>query len=318
MLLFIGIHLVHELYNKPTFASDISSIQTVVHKKGIGLPLIVLLLMFIQWILEAFKWKILMSTSIRLPWITSLKMIFTGLSFSFITPFKSGEFIGRVMYLPEDKRAIGTAFTFYGNIIQFTIYSMLGTTALWLLDLDMALSKTPASLTHGILLLKSISPLIPLVCVIFFIFKSTLINFFVSFKIFTNIRPLVKQFLSITVGQTFLIFLLTISKCIIFSVQYWLIFQWLGLGLSFPQVFTGISIMLLGLAVMPTFAFLEIGIRWEFSFIIFSVYTQNLAAITIGITIVWFLNIVMPAIMGAFWLMLNGQSNKKNLHKHHK
>jgi hypothetical protein len=61
--------------------------------------------------------------------------------------------------------------------------------------------------------------------------------------------------------------------------------------------------MLFGLVVIPTISFVEIGLRWEFSYILFSVNTSNLLGITIGTTIIWLLNVLLPAIIGAFWLI---------------
>lgn len=307
LLVLIGYHLAHELFARPTFEEDVLSIKNHIYNNGIGLLAMAVFLMMLQWLTEAYKWKMLMSSSVNLSWRASLQMIFTGLSFSFITPFKSGEFIGRVMYLPTHKRAIGTAYTFYSSIIQFTVYSLLGACSLWLLDFDQLLLKIPASFISGIMFLKSISLFIPFVCLIFFITKRLFIHFFLSFKVLKKFTPLAQEFLSIRPSRTAMVFILTFLKCFIFIVQYWLIFKWLGVELAFSQVFIGVSIMVFALAVMPTISFIEIGLRWEFSFVIFSAFTPNLVGVTICTTIIWLLNIVLPAIIGALWLLFRNR-----------
>lgn len=307
LLVLIGYHLAHELFARPSFEADVESIKNHIYSNGIRLLIIAFLLMLLQWMTEAYKWKMLMSSSVNLNWKASLQMIFTGLSFSFITPFKSGEFIGRVMYLPAHKRAIGAAYTFYSSIIQFTVYSLLGALSLWLLDVDKLLFKIPHSFTSGFKFLKSISLFIPILCLVFFITKRLFINLFVSLNVFKKFTPVAQEFLSIGTTRTALVFVLTFLKCFIFIFQYWLIFKWLGVELAASQVFIGVSIMVFALAVMPTISFIEIGLRWEFSFIIFSAYTTNLVGVTIGTTIVWLLNIVLPAIIGAFWLLFRNR-----------
>ena len=307
LLVLIGYHLAHELFARPTFEEDVLSIKNHIYNNGIGLLAIVVFLMMLQWLTEAYKWKMLMSSSVNLPWRASLQMIFTGLSFSFITPFKSGEFIGRVMYLPTHKRAIGTAYTFYSSIIQFTVYSLLGACSLWLFDLDQQILKIPSSFKSGIIFLKLVSVFIPIVCLIFFVTKGLFIHFFLSFNKLKKFTPLAQEFLAIRPSRTALVFVLTFLKCFIFIVQYWLIFTWLGIELSFVQVFMGVSIMVFALAVMPTISFVEIGLRWEFSFVIFSAFTPNLVGVTICTTIVWLLNIVLPAIIGALWLLFRNR-----------
>jgi hypothetical protein len=77
----------------------------------------------------------------------------------------------------------------------------------------------------------------------------------------------------------------------------------LGIDLAFSDVFIGVSIMIYGLIIMPTISFIELGLRWEFSFVLFSAYTSNLLGITICAGIIWVLNIVIPAIIGSIWLM---------------
>ena len=307
LLVLIGYHLTQELFARPSFEADVESIKNHIYSNGIRLLSIAFLLMLIQWMTEAYKWKMLMSSSVNLNWKASLQMIFTGLSFSFITPFKSGEFIGRVMYLPAHKRAIGAAYTFYSSIIQFTVYSLLGALSLWLLDVDKLLINIPHSFTSGILILKPISLFIPVVCLVFFVTKRFIINLLVSLNVLKKFTPVAQEFLSIGATRTILVFGLTFLKCFIFIFQYWLIFKWLGVELTISQVFIGVSIMIFALAVMPTISFIEIGLRWEFSFVIFSVFTANIVGVTIGTTIVWLLNIVLPAIIGAFWLLFRNR-----------
>ena len=62
--------------------------------------------------------------------------------------------------------------------------------------------------------------------------------------------------------------------------------------------------MVFGLAIMPTISFIEIGLRWEFSYFIFSFFTENLLAVTIGTTLIWFLNIVLPSVIGALLIFV--------------
>ena len=96
---------------------------------------------------------------------------------------------------------------------------------------------------------------------------------------------------------------LTMLKTMMVVLQYWLVFSWLGVEISFISTFAAVSLMMFGLVVFPTISFIEIGLRWEFSYLLFSVYTSNLLGITIGASIIWLLNIVFPAIIGAFWLI---------------
>lgn len=314
LLVLIGFHLYKELFTKPSFDAEVLFIKNEIHKSGIGLLLITIVLMVIQWFTEAIKWKVLMSGSYPLSFLASLKMIFSGLTFSFITPFKSGEFIGRIMYLPEEKRVIGTVYTFYSSVIQFIIYISLGAISCWLFDYAHVVRGSSISMMEGFLFLKSISGLVLLIGLIFMFSQKFIIRKLFSLGFLKKFSAYTNEFLSIQWQQTFIVVILTIIKCFIFILQYWLIFQWIGLGLTFNQVFMGVSIMVFGLAIMPTISFIEIGLRWEFSYFIFSFFTENLLAVTIGTTLIWSLNILLPSVIGALLIFVKkpfSMSNKK-------
>ncbi|MCE2756744.1 MAG: flippase-like domain-containing protein [Chitinophagaceae bacterium] len=270
-------------------------------------PLLLLLIgyLFVQWGLEAVKWKMMLkATAFPVKWVTSLKMIFAGLSFSFVTPNRLGEFIGRIMYLPSDKRAVGTAFTVYNIIIQITVYCFFASIALYFLDASLVSHKLPrlvSNMLHG---LQIISPIIFLLSVIFFVMQHRILSLLSNLSFLRKLKPTLGECMQLGFDTSFALIGLTLLKSLVFIFQYWLIFTWLGVELSFFSTFIGVSLMVFGLVVIPTVSFLEIGLRWELSYLLFSMYTSNLLGITIGATIIWFLNVVLPAIIGAFWVIV--------------
>lgn len=305
MLLLIGYHLFHELKASPNLDVDQHAIKQRIISNGVMLPLISFLLMFVQWGLEAVKWKMMLrATAFPVKWVTSLKMIFAGLSFSFVTPNRLGEFIGRIMYLPSDKRAVGTAFTVYNIIIQITVYCFFASIALYFLDASLVSHKLPrlvSNMLHG---LQIISPVIFLLSVTFFVMQHRILSLLSNLSFLRKLKPTLGECMQLGFDTSFALIGLTLLKSLVFIFQYWLIFTWLGLELSFFSTFIGVSLMVFGLVVIPTVSFLEIGLRWELSYLLFSMYTSNLLGITIGATIIWFLNVVLPAIIGAFWVIV--------------
>jgi hypothetical protein len=65
--------------------------------------------------------------------------------------------------------------------------------------------------------------------------------------------------------------------------------------------------MLLWLAVIPTVSMVELGLRWQFSIFLLSPYTSNVLGLTMGVTFVWLLNLMLPALVGAFLLLRVGK-----------
>lgn len=76
------------------------------------------------------------------------------------------------------------------------------------------------------------------------------------------------------------------------------------------QSFWLVSVMFWVLAIIPSFAIAELGIRGTVAKTLFA-YSRNLAgilAVTFGI---WFINLFIPAFIGSL-LILSFKSNRKN------
>ena len=159
-------------------------------------------------------------------------------------------------------------------------------------------------------MLKMFTPLIALACIVFFFFQKRLFTFLYNARIFKTFTNIWRDCMQLSHGTSVGMLGLTMLKTMMVVLQYWLVFSWLGVEISFISTFAAVSLMMFGLVVFPTISFIEIGLRWEFSYLLFSVYTSNLLGITIGASIIWLLNIVFPAIIGAFWLIF------RPIHRH--
>src|ERR1044071_1101258 len=65
---------------------------------------LVILLMILNWAIEAFKWKLTIEKVQEISFLTAFKAVLSGLSFSVTTPNRIGEYLGRVLYMKEGKR----------------------------------------------------------------------------------------------------------------------------------------------------------------------------------------------------------------------
>ena len=61
--------------------------------------------------------------------------------------------------------------------------------------------------------------------------------------------------------------------------------------------------MLLWLAIVPTFSFLELGLRWEFALLLMGALTENALGIAVSVTAVGLINLMLPAAVGAIGLI---------------
>jgi hypothetical protein len=61
--------------------------------------------------------------------------------------------------------------------------------------------------------------------------------------------------------------------------------------------------MFLMLAIIPTIALAELGIRGQVSLFVFGLFSNNSLEILVAIAAIWIINIIFPAVAGSFMLL---------------
>jgi hypothetical protein len=96
------------------------------------------------------------------------------------------------------------------------------------------------------------------------------------------------------------VLILSLVRYAIFILQYLIVFRFTGLSSDFLILTTNVSVMLLWLSIVPTFSFMEMGVRWQFALLLFPAIGSSPLAIPIAVTIIWLVNFIIPAFLGAF------------------
>ena len=115
------------------------------------------------------------------------------------------------------------------------------------------------------------------------------------------------QYISVLEGFTpkLLLRLLSLSffRYLVFVIQYILLLQVLHVEILWITGFWAISILFLVLAIVPSFAIADLGIRGKFSTELLSFYSSNTLGI-IGTTFgIWFVNLFIPALLGSLLIL---------------
>ncbi len=273
--------------------------------KGWGslMLLLVLVIMLLQWLLEAKKWQVFLRPEhiIKLP--EAFRMILSGIALSMATPNRMGEFAGRVMHLPSGQRLQGAAFTVIGNFAQLIVTCLAGSIALCMEWQDQHLYTTSVGIETVQSVLLWATPL-TLVFFMLLYFKAGLIfNWILSLRMLGKFRDQLGALSTIPNNVLLKVLLLSSLRFVFFILQYWLLFTLTHTGIGFHDTFVGISIMLLWLAIVPTFSILELGLRWEFALLLMGALTENALGIAVSVTSVWLINLMLPAAVGAIGLL---------------
>jgi hypothetical protein len=96
---------------------------------------------------------------------------------------------------------------------------------------------------------------------------------------------------------------LSFFRYLVFVIQYILLLQVLEVEIFWIDSFWITTILFLVLAIVPSFAIADLGIRGKFSTELLSVYSANIVGI-LGTTFgIWFINLFIPALKGSILIL---------------
>ena len=91
------------------------------------------LLIIANWGLEALKWKLSVTQIHPITFLQAFKAVLSGVTFSVTMPNRVGEYLGRVLYLPEGSRLKTISVTLVGSFAQLLTTLLTGTAGLIIL-----------------------------------------------------------------------------------------------------------------------------------------------------------------------------------------
>ncbi len=266
---------------------------------------LVILLAFLNWGLEARKWQVLLKPLQKMPFFRAYRSVLSGLALSLNTPNRMGEYGGRILYVKDGSRLKAISLSIAGSISQLIITLIFGCGGLIFFLYFQKVNTGPIMElpVYWIKVLLFISAIVTAILILFFFRLSWLIKLLekipgsLKFKEYFNV---LEQFTA-----KLLLRLLTLSffRYLVFVLQYILLLQVLHVEIFWFDCFWIISILFLVLAIVPSFAIADLGIRGKFSTELLRMYTMNTVGI-LGTTFgIWIINLFIPALAGSILIL---------------
>jgi uncharacterized membrane protein YbhN (UPF0104 family) len=272
----------------------------------------VFLFMLMNWSIEAIKWKIAVRPVQEVSFIKAFKAVLSGVSFSVSTPNRVGEYLGRVLYMEEGNRLRTISITIVGSISQLIITLLMGCIGLLLLRQDIEGRGLISSLWMRVVISGGITVLV--VLTLFYFRLSWLIRWVDRLPGSSRFAYLVRALADF--NATLLLRLLSLSalRFVVFIVQYYLLFRFFGVDISWVQTLLTVSVSFLVLAAIPTIAIIELVQRGKVVATIVGMYSANGLGMNLATAAIWFINLIIPAIIGSLLILSIKKifSNKKN------
>ena len=275
----------------------------------------VVLLMFVNWGLEAVKWKISVKPVQEVGFGKALQAVLSGVSFSVSTPNRIGEYLGRVLYMDEGNRLRTISITIVGSISQLIITLMAGAAGLLVLKQQIMDRQLMNPIWMSVVQYGVLTVLAGLL--LFYFRLSGLIRLLEKMPGKKRFIYLVEALEDFRPSLLLKLLLLSLLRFGVFILQYWLCFRFFDVGLSGPQVLWTISVAFLVMAVIPTIAIAELAQRGKVVTAIAGLYSLNELGMTFATAAVWFINLIVPAVIGSLLILrvrkiMNGKTGTYN------
>lgn len=255
--------------------------------------ILLIIMALINWSLEGIKWQMLLKNLETMSFLRSLKSVLAGSSVTFINPYRSGAFLGKVLFLEEDHRVEASTLSILGGFAQSLTTLFIGLLGLFFIGFKIVLPET----IHLLYLIGSISIIILLT----FYFKLSFFQFIL--KNWSVTKKILIAYRRIGSGIRWRVLGVSILRYLIFTSQFAWLLKIQGFDESFFTAFFAVSIIYLVLAVIPSFWFGNIGIRETTAITLISGMMPNEASIILSSMFIWTVNLVIPAIAGSIFLV---------------
>jgi uncharacterized membrane protein YbhN (UPF0104 family) len=293
----------NQIKNQPNLEESWLNIKSSFTDTRVLNFILVFVLMFVNWSLEALKWKISVQGVQPVSFFRSLKAIFSGVSFSVTTPNRTGEYLGRVLYMDDGNRLKVISLTILGSISQLLVTIFFGLLGLLILRPDI----TSMNLSGWMEWLKDLGIIGASLAFIFL----TVFYFRIGWLVkWIDKIPAIKKYIWLInelekTDTTLLMRLLSISllRYMVFATQYFLLFHFFGVEVNWWQGFWATAIVFFVMAITPTIELFEVVKKMYVTKEIFAIFTVNTLAIGFVTTTIWCINLVIPAAIGSLLIL---------------
>jgi len=262
------------------------------------LLILVLILMPVNWFLEAVKWRFMIRKMERIPLALSFEAVLSGLTVSFFTPNRIAEFAGRVFLLRSADRVRATIVTIWETYSQLIVTLIAG----FLSGIIYCIRYEPASSKFLILVIAGGGICSVLLLVFYF-------NIAVLGKIASRLRLPLKwiNYFGVTGGyrkrELAYVLFLALLRYLVFTLQFYLLLILFGLQLPYLEVQPVLGLTYLAMAIIPTIAWTELGVRGAVAIYFFKTITPDFFSVISASFALWFINLALPALIGSVFIL---------------
>lgn len=302
LFIWLAISIYHQIKNQPDLGYSLSNIKKALRGSERWKCWAVAGMMLLNWGIEARKWQLLLQPLEKISMGRSFKAILAGVAVALNTPNRVGEYGGRVLYVHEGHRIQSVSLTIVGNFSQLIITLLCGCGGLiFLLNVSNPPSAVIAisSYAFWIKMMVYIVAGISMLCLLIYFRLDGVFRWLRKLPFFSKGVQHLLVMNELTAATLRKVLGLSFLRYIVFAAQYILMMQLMQIAIPAWQAFWLISVLFLVMAVIPTIALADLGIRGQASLELFGLFSADKLGIIAASVGVWCINLVLPALIGS-------------------
>jgi hypothetical protein len=248
----------------------------------------ILLLSVLNRYFEILKWQNLASYLKPISVPEATKQVLAALTAGIFTPNGVGEYAGKALYYEKSETKKIVFLNLICNGIQMVLTVIIGIFGLLYFN-----AKYSVITTKTVVILFSV--LIFTSVLLFSIKKLTIKGYSIE-KLIHKINEIPKKIHQRNI-------LLGVCRYIVFSHQYYFLFLAFDVDLAYLTLMSAVTSVYFLASSLPTFQFLDFAVKGSVAIFFFGILGVNEWVVIFVTTLMWFLNIVLPVIIGSYYVL---------------
>jgi hypothetical protein len=247
-----------------------------------------LLLSVLNRFFEILKWQNLVSYLHKISLPEATKQVLGALTAGLFTPNGVGEYAGKALFFEKSKAKKVIFLNLICNGIQMILSVVFGIFGLLYFNANYnIITPKTVSILFGICFL--------LFGILFFSKKINIKGYSIE-KLIHKINEIPKAIHQKNI-------LLAVCRYLVFSHQYYFLFLAFDVDLPYFTLMATIASVYFLASSLPTFQFLDFAVKGSVAVYFFGILGVNEWIVVFISTLMWFLNVVLPVIIGSYYVM---------------
>ena len=246
---------------------------------------------FLNRFLEILKWQNLVKTIKEISVGEATKQVLGALTAGIFTPNGLGEYAGKALYFDKSKTKQIIFLNLICNGIQMILTILFGTIGLYILGYN-----------YWVLAIVGI---IIGFAIIALVTKKITIKGYSLEKLFSKINEIPQIILR---KNNYL----AVCRYLVFSHQYYFLFMAFDVELPYVTLMATIAVVYFLASSLPSFQFLDFAVKGSVAVFFFGKLGVNEWIVVFIATLMWFLNVVLPVIIGSYYVLTFKISSRRD------